>query len=273
MFGLDLLMPLIENSSNTWGTGEKAQEQARRDARYDYLQNEQYGIQARVEGAKAAGLHPLAALGFQAGAPSQVVGGEGTNTSGLSFGQTARPEKATDQEMRDAQLRLLNAQAANNEAEAQFHLSQRARATQPGNPPAYPTDPDNLPPGQGLSSQGIKVVPNEIKASVDGIQTGTHPWGSTIRGPDGHRYRGLSEEVLKNTEDMEFLRTVLFAGANKDRLMEILHQFDRSMTNKLNPGYPDNRDEIQRLLRRYPKTYETRTERNWRRNWAPAERR
>lgn len=270
MFGLDLLMPLIENSSNTWGTGEQAQQQARDDARDDYLKNEREGIQARTEGAKAAGLHPLAALGFQASAPVQIVGGEGTNTSGLSFGQVSKPDKATDEEMRQAQLRLLNAQASNNEAEAMYHNSQRARATQPGQPPAYPTDPDNMPAGQGSRTNGIKVVPNEIKASVDGVETGTHPWGSTIRGPDGHRWRGLSEQVLKNTEDMEFARTVLFGLANKDRLVEILHQFDRTMTDKMRyPGYMDDKDEINRLLKRYPKTYETRREQNWRRNWAP----
>lgn len=220
MFGLDLLMPLIENSSNTWGTGEKAQEQARKDARYDYQENEKYGIMSRVEGAKAAGLHPLAALGFQAGAPSQVVGGEGTNTSGLSFGQRAKPAAEPDAEMRAAQLRLMNAQAADYETQA----AQRSTITlgqQPGNPPVYPTDPDNLIPGQGSNAMGIRVVPNDVRASIAGKETGTHPTTRDFRLPPslgGGKMTGLGEEFLKQTEDMELARSVALILANKERL-------------------------------------------------------
>lgn len=225
MFGIDLLQPLIQNSSNVWGTGEHAQEQARKDARYDYAENERYGIQARVEGAKAAGLHPLAALGFQAGAPSQIVGGEGTNTSGLSFGTTARPEKAVDEEMRQAQLELLRAQARNQDSEAMAHNSTRAVALQPGNPPVYPTDPDNLVAGQGSSIKGVKVVPNEIVSSVNGREVGTQPTIATGRLPPqlgGGRVTGLSDWALKQTEDMEVVRSLMLLLANKDRMIDFV---------------------------------------------------
>lgn len=241
-FGLDLLMPLIENSSNTWGTGERAQEQARKDARYDYAENERAGIQARVEGAKAAGLHPLAALGFQAGAPSQVVGGEGTNLSGMSFGQSSRPDKATDDEMRAAQLRLLSAQADNQDAEAQAHRARTALATQPGQAPVYPTDPGNLPAGQGNYLPGVNVEPNKVISSVDGTEVGYQPTLARGRGSDGSTWHGLSDWGLKQTEDMELLRMGLFAYLNRDKLDRALtraglfDQFDRLMAAGIIPS-------------------------------------
>lgn len=220
-FGIETF---VENASNLFGMGNKLKDREREENLESYKQQEFHGIQSRVEGAKAAGLHPLAALGYQSGpGPTSVIGG--TNVDAGAFDAAFAPkarQPVVDQEMRDAELRLRNAQASKLEADV-FDMqygSNRALATQPGNAPGLPTDPDNVVPGTTNNLiRGVKVVPNEIKSSIDGREVGVHPSVNTIRLPGGMgKMTGLSSEVLKQTEDMELARTVALILANKDRI-------------------------------------------------------
>lgn len=221
-FGANMLNVLGENSSNLWGTGAKLKERERKDALWDYQQQERLGIQARVEGAKAAGLHPLAALGYQAGPGASIPVG-GSNVKPIQPSH----EPVVDEEMRQANLRLLDAQAA--EANARAASSLKALATQPGNAPAtsavgstLPTERENRGPG-GKTLAGIKVVPNEIQASRDGKTIGVHPGQTDIKDPMLGTVTGMSDAMLKQTEDMETARSIYFIMANKDRLLNWLY--------------------------------------------------
>lgn len=225
MYGLDLLKPLIENSSNAWGTGDAAREKVREDNRWDYNQNEFTGIQNRVEGAKAAGLHPLAALGFQAGStPSIPVGADWSGVS-LSRGSGAGRQQenpAVDEEMRQAQLRRLNAESSELETRA-LDRSTRTLATQPGNPRPIVTDPDNLIQGQGLRS-GITVEPSRITAGKGGFQAGTHQGAQTVRIPYGDkggtaRMAVPGSELSQGLEDLDILKTMITIAMNSRGIM------------------------------------------------------
>lgn len=246
----------VQNFSNLYGTGKKLKEIDRNNANQDYLMREREGIQARVEGAKAAGLHPLAALGFQSGSsPSIPVG---TDVAPGSFSGAFKGKgPQVDQEMRNAQIRLMNAQAANYETEAMQRSTQRL-ATQPGNPPAYPTDPDNLTQGQGSNINGVRVKPNEIVSSFNGTEVGTQPTLATGRGSDGRKWHGLSEWGLKQTEDMELLRLGLFGYLNRLNILDEIGFNDKRMKYRLweqdraqkKETKLDNTRELIRLLNR-----------------------
>jgi len=96
----------------------------------------QNGIRWRVEDAKAAGIHPLFALGGggAAFAPNPVVVGDTGAAWGTAGQNVARALGAgmTSQEraLHDGQLRLLAAQADKEQAMAFFYASEAARGSQ-----------------------------------------------------------------------------------------------------------------------------------------------
>lgn len=242
---------LIGNLSADHGTTDMKNEHQRKDALHDYQEMEQKGIISRVAGAKAAGLHPLAALGFQAGpSPTMSVGGGDMPPIQTNFGKD--PNDPNDA-FRNAQIRLMHAQA--DEAESRARASYTALATQPGNAPptaSLPTEDANLRAnGQGQVLNGIKVVPNEIQASANGKTIGVHPGQTDINDPMLGRVTGMSEQMLKQTEDMELLRTAYFIAANKDRLI----QFVVDKLKSLDFRKPSDREaarEYESLKKRFP---------------------
>lgn len=251
MSGWGLLAPLINNLSNTYGTGDAADEKKRKDAQYDTLELEQRAIQARVEGAKAAGLHPLAALGFQAG-PSVTSQVGSTQFSADHFRGVDREPK--NEGLEAAQVRLLNAQA--DEAEANSRRANYALATQPGNGPpnmsqaaVLPTERENTVAGQTLP--GIKVKPNEILASQNGTTIGTHPSATEFRIPGGPSIALPSESFAQATEDLDLLKYFAIAWMNKDRLLEWGHNLVDPNENRRAP-WKTPKQEADNLLSRHP---------------------
>lgn len=223
-FGMKYLDKLAGNSSTLFGTDEKVKERERQDAMEDYKTKEREGIIARVEGAKAAGLHPLAALGFQAGSDAPIPIGNAHNNPTYSSGSSQPKLSASDQAYRDAQTRLANAQAT--EIETRVANANRNLATQPGNPPPMlgVTDSDNLS-RTGLKA-GIEVVPSKITAGKGGYQAGTHQGAATVRIPlgDGHsaRLRVPGNELSQGLEDMDVLKTLITLSMNRKGIQNFL---------------------------------------------------
>lgn len=226
-FGIETF---VENASNLFGMGNKLKDRERKENLESYREQERTGIMSRVEGAKAAGLHPLAALGYQSGpGPTSVIGGTSVAPGSFDGAFQSDPKKPeVDQDLRAAQIRNLNAQALKNEVDAQdvsMQNANRALATQPGQGPLFPTDADNVAVGQaGGAIPGVKIKANEITSSMNGIESGVQPYGASIRGPDGKLWKGLSRNVLDQLEDAEFAKLVLLGILNKDRLLEYSSQ-------------------------------------------------
>lgn len=123
--------------------GREAEEDRAHSAQQQQEQNTalqrefaQHGIRWRVEDAKAAGLHPLYAIGGSGASysPNPVVVGSGSSAMAEMGQNVTRAALAAadphERALKEAQLRVLNAQASKDEALASAALSQ-ARVSSP----------------------------------------------------------------------------------------------------------------------------------------------
>lgn len=195
-----------------------------------YLQREREGIVARVEGAKAAGIHPLVAMGFQGqSGPGQVVGSDPIQPY-----ETAPQPKETPPPIRDPAdpniARYNKARADLAELDviaAQKRLSDGNLASQPGQgkPVILPTDSANLV--RGRLKPGVKVVPDEVTAGTSGLTAGVHPGGSVVTIPTGkdgsgtpYRITVPSNKVSEGLEDLEMAKYIAMMAMNGWRIGE-----------------------------------------------------
>lgn len=148
-----------------FGSSEKKKDRA--------MQKEfaQQGVRWRVEDAKQAGIHPLAALGFNAPSYTPVaVGdmslGDGIAQAGQGIGR-AIEAKATKAERamqtQSMALDLERKQIENDILKKQAIGSHLALTQQAGQPPAMPTAAGNSIPGQG-DSDYLLTKPLEVNA-------------------------------------------------------------------------------------------------------------
>lgn len=227
---------LVSNASNVWGTGNKLRQKERGEQHADYLRREREGIVARVEGAKAAGLHPLVAMGYQASAgPSTVLGGDrGPANMGMeNLGQERAPVAPggppgpTEDEERISKANVRIAEARAEEAEVAAHNAIRALANQPGQ--AIPiVDPEgnmytnsgNLQPGL---RRGVKLEPDKVTASRGpsslpaALTAGIHPGGTEFKVPVGKHGRTIrlpSGKLAESLEDQEILKNIITLQMN-----------------------------------------------------------
>lgn len=142
------------------------QTEAEKRALANQLEFERTGIGARVEGAKAAGIHPLAALGMQASGPVVASAAPGPSDvrppSGGGGGGAALPLDTRTSEQR----RYDAAQA--DLAELQVAAAQQRLGSQPGEPPLVQIDPDQV----------TAHAPSEPHRTA-----GTHPGTSRVNLP------------------------------------------------------------------------------------------
>lgn len=127
----------------------------------------QYGIRWRVEDAKAAGLHPLYALGGvgPSYSPSgiQVMPDQGAGSWQRDMGQNvaraaAAFETPTERAIKSAQLKALEAAADKDFAAATAYRSEAARNLQQSNPSVAESFPVALP-GQTVDSVSVNGGP------------------------------------------------------------------------------------------------------------------
>lgn len=130
----------------------------------------QKGLQWRVADAEKAGIHPLAALGFNASG-YQPVASEGPNSGELMMdlgqnlaGAMSRSSTQQDKEMAALQIMSMKQDVTGKELDNQI----RAKTLQDLNTdkPSFPGG-ENFMPGQGNSGK-VKVVPSQRTASATG---------------------------------------------------------------------------------------------------------
>lgn len=170
------------------------------DIQREFAQN---GVRWKVEDAKAAGLHPLAALGANTASPSAVaVGDTGMGNAVANMGQDisrAIHATRTNNERVDAiaKLQLEGAQLDND-----YKRSLIAKMNQAPNPP-IPGAESALIDGQGNSNR-TSIVPVEINASEKGSvgkEAGFIPDYTYSLGHDGSMNVIPSKAVKEHIED------------------------------------------------------------------------
>lgn len=211
----------------------------------------QQGIQWKVADAKAAGIHPLYALGASTHSyqPQAVMSGGSWQDVGRSIGarvdqqreaarlaaaqaesQTARDaaELRTQQE-HDSRMRTEALQRALLEKQllGQPTASAASLATQPGHGVAMPTSAANLF-SSGVGGQrsmlkpGVAVKADEVTAGKGGRTAGVHQGATDYELPLGGRGAARvtlpSEQVTEALEDMELAKYALMISLNRDRI-------------------------------------------------------
>lgn len=218
-FGLDMLGKLATNLSDTYGTGNTLRAKQREEATGDYLERERLGIQAKVEGAKAAGLHPLAALqGSSSNSPTQIIGASEAPRSHAPLPQSPERDPVIDR-YNVARARLAEIEA--DDAERRFRAGVTRLATQPGNGPGVlPTSSSNYAsPSSRRLKPGVVVKPDEVTAGIGGVTAGTHPGMTAVESPGvDNPFMLPSTQASQQMEDMDLLKYWLTYKANQETI-------------------------------------------------------
>lgn len=257
-FGMGALGRLVGNLSDTYGTGDTLAEKRRKDAESDALAMERQGIVARVEGAKAAGLHPLVAMNYQGGYSPSVVTGGGPIQSDGAFRENPKTERDPNAD------RIVAANARRAEAEADMaelaaHNAYRNLGNQPGNPPpagsgeGLPTSSANL--SGGRITAGVKIKPDEVTAGKGGLTAGTHPSATTVEVPGYGKMRVPAGPLMEAMQDQEIPMMAMLLALNRSRWWQYLTKDipDSVLWPRGNIDKPIEEDpEITRYRRRHP---------------------
>lgn len=128
-----------------------------------------HGIQWRVEDAKAAGLHPLYALGASTSGPSVSVMDDPLGRSISSAGQNvsravAATSTSSERAMRELQLEIAKFQAQKSGFEAAQARIEAERSLRPSTPGFPAVESNAIIPGQGDTelAGGFQVTPRNV---------------------------------------------------------------------------------------------------------------
>lgn len=197
-FGMVALGSLGLQAAGTFLKGSQTKKQI-------HWQREQLqkGIQYRVADAKAAGIHPLYALGanIQSPSPIQVDGGlpDRLSQMGQGLGQfSERFQTAPERLMARANLNLLSAQTEESLARGQYFRSQALQGNSASAPQAQIDTLGNVIPGQvqAKPSEVISARPDDLATEAGGPQPGKK---ETMFGA-GVPFGGLSERFAESLE-------------------------------------------------------------------------
>nr|QJB21721.1 MAG: DNA pilot protein [Microvirus sp.] len=186
-------------------------------ARENYSQQKEFaqnGIQWKVEDAKKAGLHPLAALGASTattGGTNVVGGGSAGGDLARSLGDmgqnvsraVAASATADQREMSRLQIANARAELDGKVIDNQIRQNQLNLMAQTG--PAFPSANDTpLISGQGNAMPGVSVMPSKTIASEKGrpgIQAGLINTLQYVREANGNIGIAQSEQAKERNED------------------------------------------------------------------------
>lgn len=197
--------------------GQADKNSAAHAARQNYAQQKEFaqsGIQWKVEDAKRAGLHPLAALGVSTPMTSgthkvgaQSPGGalaDSMSSMSQNIGRAINAS-ATAEQRQMSQLQIANAKAEldGKVIDNQIRASHLQNLNSTG--PAFPSANDTpLIPGQGNSMPGVRIVPSESVASEKrnpGVQAGLINSIQYTREASGNLGIAPSQQAKERIED------------------------------------------------------------------------
>lgn len=241
--GLNLLSNNATNRQNN-----DAQAQANAQNYESQKEFAQMGLQWKTADAKAAGLHPMAALGasgasfspsFQAGQPNSPADVGGAINSLIDGQNTKRAQAATqtETERKLEQLALERAQLQNRLLEGQV---QNEWASLLGAPP-QPSFPSLANP-QSVSSGGIKLAPAGRVESVPSKSISSVPGDQGIEagGTPGFRSFGITPTLraeLPGNELSQSLESMGIAGHVLGPVLSAIRGTNKLLTKPPVPNY------------------------------------
>ena len=185
----------------------RSQQKANLKAQREFAQ---HGIRWKVEDAKAAGLHPLAALGAQTHSFSPTVVGDSFAQAGQSIGRAIDSTRTHD-ERKDANGVLGKLAVERAGLENDLLRSQIAKNNQAGQPPARPAIDERYMgvDGQGSAAKLIESKPME-QTPTDPKRLGQEP-GSVVdvgwaKNPNGKWYPLPSKDFNDRSEDNKLVQ-------------------------------------------------------------------
>lgn len=184
-----------------------------KDMQYDFAKN---GIKWKVDDAKAAGIHPLAALGAQTISPtasfqpSQAFANMGQDLSRAIHSTRSSSE-------REQATLMSSLQVENQQLQNDMLRSQIAKLNASPNPP-FPSSDSLLLDGQGnsRSTAGTKTVPVEVSSHLAGQPAraaGTHPDMTYVNTGSGGLAIVPSKDAKNLIED-QFVPEMMWAARN-----------------------------------------------------------
>lgn len=157
----------------------------------------QSGIQWKVADAKAAGVHPLYALGAQTSSYSpQTVGDFGVSQAGQDIGRAIDTGLSSGERTARMSRRATELQLQNMELQNQKLASEIALTNQAGTAPA-PVTPNPIIPGQGV----VETKPSEVYSTMPGAPVSeaglqaSISWRRTPRGYEPVIPKNLAESL------------------------------------------------------------------------------
>lgn len=240
-----------------------------------YQENYQ-GLLGRVEGAKAAGIHPLAAIGANigsSGAPMPV----GTDFASIArdFEQNKarkdefakdlgmrkeqmkaqRIQNAQEQQLREAQIRRMEKE--NSWIDEQIRASQQERVRESAN--SMVSTASN-PQDHAANNAGyFQVKPNEVTSHRGGVAQGTQPSVETLVDPATGRRIPVPFGYSQNSEPSELFSMAREISAHYGVPLDVI-TLKRPFSNlkkwlerasRGSYGPPTTDEEFDRALRRY----------------------
>lgn len=174
--------------------------------RNSQLEYDKMSIQARIEGAKAAGIHPLAALGMSPSSwnpaiASSAPAGREALSEGIRAGTNAYMQRPQDLRTPE-QLRMDRANA--DLAELNALEAKRKLAAQPGNPPP-------------LVKDGTKVD-YAVAPGNAGVVEGYKPLWQRHMDEDGRIWYSPSDTFKESVEDLPMALQAVMAARNAKEL-------------------------------------------------------
>jgi len=219
--GSGLLGSVISGVGSLFG-GKKSKEAADNAAMANYLAQKEFaqnGIRWKVEDAKAAGLHPLFALGGSGAtfSPSFTVSGEGAGIAdaGQHLGRAASAfAQSSEKRLLDAQLVAAEAAAKKDFAQAEYWASEAARNRQQNLPSVPGPGPLNLTTwidGQMVEDRQAGVEVRPLAASVPYHAAnlgGSEPMWKTYTIEAGHGRDAFQIDLPAGSSPSESLESV-----------------------------------------------------------------
>lgn len=198
--------------------GKDAKKAVKKQYKYqkEFAKNQ---LQWRVQDAKAAGLHPLFALGGGGGTSPTFMAGQSPMGSAIADSAAAigsavagRPSELSKQ-LQSAQIQSINSQTERNQAEAALARSQAARVAQTANVTpsiASAVVDEALAPGTQVGATRVSPVETVTRTRGDeSTQAGTQPLFSKYSTRTGRYMYGPRSDEPAEAFSMENLPMAL----------------------------------------------------------------